>query len=166
MEDFTCNVIIEMKRAICAETCRRFASDDLNIKQQCIRGFELYHGSGAIVGTASKFMEGKEKFANIWVTEATEFGPVTVIPKEFHRRHKKLLIYKRNIHEEMIRCTYISKPGYLSGRTIVNYGKALVKKAQKILSVVKDAIKAKILKRVDSELEYNSGKNRRISLTF
>ena len=107
VEDVTSNVVIKMKPAICAKTCRRFASDDLNIKQQCICRFELYHGSGAIVGTASKFMEGKEKFANIWVTEATEFGPVTVIPEEFHRQHKKLLIYKRNIHEEMIRRTYI-----------------------------------------------------------
>ena len=109
------------------------------MKQQCAQASELFHDAEPIVGTVSKFMAGKEKFSNGWEPMQTEFSLKKIIPKQFHCQHNKHLVHKLNIHKEMLWPTY-KKPGYLSGKTIVNHGKDAISKAKKMYSLVDEAI--------------------------
>lgn len=59
----------------------------------------------------------------------------------------------------MLTHTYVGPSPLLSGRTIFNYGKQVIAESKKILSLMDEAVKAKIINKVDKdEYEYSSGK--------
>ena len=86
-------------------------------------------------------------------------GVSRVIPGKYHRKFDTKLIAKDNITEDLLRRTYINKPTHLSGRTIVNYAKEATREAKKMLSLVDEAVKARILEKNGGEYSYPSGKN-------
>ena len=153
LDTFPAIFMTEIKRTIATESVSQFSSTDMSIAGS------YYHGTGAIVSQISKFLQGADKYGNIWVKEDTPDGPMTVMPEYLHRQVDKVLITGRNITPQSLENTSATKAGRVSGRTIRTWAIACICEAKKMLTLVDEAVKEKILQREEDEYEYCSGKN-------
>ena len=138
----------------------------MSISDQNDKAGSYYHGTGAIVSQISKFLQGADKYGNIWVKEDTPDGPMTVMPEYLHRQVDKVLITGQNITPQSLENTYATNAGRVSGRTIRTWAIACICEAKKMLTLVDEAVKEKILQREEDEYEYRSGKNESDFINF
>ena len=91
--------------------------------------------------------------------EDTPDGPMTVMPESLHRQIDKVLISGRNISQSILERTFATRVGRVSGRTIRKWALTCICQATKMLTLVDEAVKEKILERQGDEYGYMSGKN-------
>jgi hypothetical protein len=77
LDTFPAIFMTEIKRTIATESVSQFSSTDMSISDQNDKAGSYYHGTGAIVSQISKFLQGADKYGNIWVKEDT---PVEISP--------------------------------------------------------------------------------------
>ena len=70
----------ELKRTIAVKTVLQFSTVDLTVARQNAAEAKYYHGEGALVSQLGQFMTMSGNFGNIWATEDTEYGVLSVIP--------------------------------------------------------------------------------------
>ena len=70
----------ELKRTVAVEEVLQFSTVDLTVARQNAAAAKYYHGKGALISQIGPFMTGSGNFGNIWATEDTEYGVLSVIP--------------------------------------------------------------------------------------
>ena len=155
---FLARVFTEIKKYLSAETCLVFADDDLTLNQQKSEFFKHYHGEGELVSQVDLFIARRGMYADISEPIDTQGGRVFVLPEYLHRLPKKL-IYGRNLKAATLMKTYKNSSTPLSGRTGCSYAKEVTREAKKMLSLVNEAVREKIIIKDSVEYGYYSGKN-------
>ena len=150
----------EFKRTIAAETARCFSSDDMIVKKQIEKAFNIYHGTAdGLVSQITKFVEGKDCYKNLWETVDTQNGAVRAIPEWLHRQEGKVLVAGKNITEAYLNRSFKRTGPLLAGRSIRGYAAATARQAKKMLSLIDEAVQDKILVKDGEDYTYFSGKN-------
>ena len=72
------------------------------MERQNAAAAKYYHGKGALVLQLGQFMTGSGNFNNIWATEDTEYGVLSVIPEFLHRHPSKIFASGKNVTSEML----------------------------------------------------------------
>ena len=119
-----------------------------------------------MVSQVEKFVSGKGVFGNVWVVEETPHGPLSVIPQKLHRQHGKVYAAGNNVTIQVLEKAAMSKHVRVSGRTIRLNASLAIKECKKMMSLVDEAVKEKILVKCGSEYEYHSGKNEEDMINF
>jgi hypothetical protein len=74
-----------------------------------------------------------------------------------HRQHGKRMVVGSNLTLTIIQVSCVAMV-LLSGSTIRTFSLETIREAKKMLSLMDEAVKSKILKKVDGEYEFDSGK--------
>lgn len=156
-DTFKTNVYNEIKMLISAECARLFSKKDMNAKQQEKTAHQYYHGHGNIASQLGLFMQRKGNYENVFeVDSASITGRDFIVPDKFHRQGQKKMTLDLNLKKADLQC---SRGGLLmSGRTIKKYAKDAVAQSKKMMSLLDEAVKNKILDKVEDEYTYHSGK--------
>ena len=88
-----------------------------------------------------KFIGGEGNFGNLWVTEETPHGPLSVIPEKLHCQSGKVFAANKNITAHALAKAHISKHGFVSDWTIQDKAVLAICEAKKMLSLVDGAAK-------------------------
>ena len=121
---------------------------------------KYYHVKGALVSQLGQFMTGSINFGNIWATEDTEYGVLSVIPEFLHRQPSKIFASGKNVTSEMLSRSFLKQSSRMSGRTIRRNAVLCNCSAKNMLTLVDEAIKELILEKNGTEYGYPSGKNK------
>eukprot|EP00956_Cyclotella_meneghiniana_P032148 scaffold87013_cov49-Cyclotella_meneghiniana.AAC.2 len=161
-DKFKVNVYTELKRLVAADCMNLMADKDLRVQQQQSLLFDHFHGKFGRVPQSKKFIEGKEIYQNAFETVDSIDGPIRIVPERLHRCFGSSLIVGVNLTEVDVASSRLVKgnnnPPVLTGRTLRSYAIDAVREAKKMLSLMDEAVKAKIVTKVDGEYEYYSGK--------
>ena len=163
---FPASVYTELKRTIAAESFRQFSDKDMTITKQKDACFNHYHGLEGLVSQISKFVEGKALFGNLWENTETTEGPCRVIPELLHRQTNKLLVAGTNLNPSYLDRQFKLTGTLLSGRTARTYALDITRESKKMLTLMGEAVKEKILVKDGDEYIYFSGKNQRDFVDF
>lgn len=148
----------ELKRCVSVESVRLFSDKDLNAKQQEKKGAEFYHGFGPVASQVQRFIQGKGIYSNLFDTEPTPSGngQTLILREDLHHEPGKRMVVGSNLTLTQMQTSRGNL--LMSGRTIRNYAQETIKEAKKMLSLLDEAVTSKILKKVDGEYEFDSGK--------
>ena len=134
------------------------ADQDLAVKQQEKKAAEHYHGSGPVMSQVQRFVEGKGIYSNMFEMEPSPNGngQTLILRDELHRELGKRMVVGTNLTLMQVQ----TSRGMLlmTGCTIRTYAQETLREAKKMLSLLDEAIYCKILKKVNGEYEFNSGK--------
>ena len=166
LHTFPATFMTEIKRTIATESVSLFSATDMSINDQNLNAGWYYHGTAAIVSQIRKFLLGLDKYGNIWVKEDTPDGPTTVMPESLHRQMDKVLIAGRTITQTILERTFVNREGRVSGRTIRGWALICIRESKKMLTLIDEAVKEKILVREGDEYGYFSGKNESDFINF
>lgn len=156
---FNANVYVELKICVATQCFFLFSTKDLNAKNQESKASEYYHGRGAVASQLDLALEGKGKYANLFLTEPSmdDGRNVLVVPEELHRQQdKRLAARSDNLQKTHLQTSRGNN--LMSGRTIRNYAREGLSEARKMISLIDEAVGKKILKKVGEEYEFDSGK--------
>lgn len=140
---------------------------DLTGKKQWAAIQSSYHGRGDIVGQVEKFMTLKERWYKSCVHredvhktgQSSDKLPI-VINQRLTRSESVLVLGKNeNVNAAILKSTYMTRKGNLSGRTILTMAKSTVREAKKMVTQMSEAVNMNILEIRDGEYYYHSGKN-------
>jgi len=153
-----------------ASRCRQLISgNDLDAKDQCKELWKVYHGNANIGSQVKLLIAGMGIYEPMFIPQdvhrtgssnVSELPLVLASPFNVDEEH---WVLKENITAQLLSHTNKKEGGtgtLLTGRNILKYSQNNNREAKKILSLVPEAVKAKILERpVDGEYAYASGKN-------
>ena len=127
--------------------------------------YGLFHGDAdnGIMGEAEKFIKGIGPYATmvLWEADTTNDGTIRhVIPELLHQQQGKVLVRGDNITTTLIRRIYESKEDMCKGETIIGHARASICEAKKMSSLMKDAIKERIVTYENDEYDFPSGCNK------
>ena len=97
----------ELNRTIAAKAVLQFSTVDLTVARQNATAAKYYHGKGALVSQLGQFVTGSGNFGNIWATEDTEYGLLSVIPEFLHRQSSKIFASEKNVTSEMLSRSFL-----------------------------------------------------------
>jgi len=161
-------VVRGVKGAVAAECLNKISGKDLNNTAQERKIFEYFHGEGNVVSQLEKFMKGQDVYDNIWIKEETKNGPQEVFPEKLHCHPGKRIVANENMTRTLLERTHSNKPNLMTGRGLRNQADKCAREAKKMISLMPEAVKAKILEPpVNGEYSsYASGKNEDDLLEF
>jgi len=145
------------------------SGNDLDAKDQCKELEKVYHGNDNIGSQVKLLIAGMGIYEPMFIPQdvhrtgssnVSELPLVLASPFNVDEEH---WVLKENITAQLLSHTNKKEGGtgtLLTGRNILKYSQNNNREAKKILSLVPEAVKAKILERpVDGEYAYASGKN-------
>lgn len=141
----------EIKRTIAAHCLSLFTHRDLKKVAQEEEMFKLFHGGGERVSQVECFLGGRGVFDNVFINEASPQGNVTVLPEILHCHPTKRIVKGENLTRFILSNTYPNKVGLLTGRTLRNHADDAAKGARKLMSIMPEAVKAGIIKKVGED---------------
>jgi hypothetical protein len=170
---FNFSVVKQMRDVIAVICLDAIKQKSLTVSKQQTTVYGLFHGDKleGTMGKAEKFMNrvgmyGKMKTTKfggteLWVNEITREGSRLVIPEELHRQIGKVLVNGDNITLNLICRTYESKelPLY-TGESILIHARAARAECRKMMSLMRDAVKERVITLEDGEYGFPSGKTK------
>ena len=99
----------ELNRTIAVEAVLQFSTVDLTVARQNAAAAKYYDGEGALVSQLGQFMTGSGNFGNIWATEDTEYGVLSVTPEFLHRQPSKIFASGENVTSEMLSRSFLKQ---------------------------------------------------------
>ena len=96
-------------------------------------------------------MTGSGNFGNIWATEDTEYGVLSIILEFIHHQPSNIFASGKNVTSEMLSRSFLKQSSHMSGRTIRSNAVLCTRSAKNMLTLVDEAVKELMLEKNGTE---------------
>lgn len=165
-DNFPDEVRKDLQRLLAVSAYDKVKNKDLSMSKQLKEIQTSYLGKNDVVGQVWKFMQQKESFYtsivhrdDVHKTGQSSNLPFILNPKVSRSDSILILAENENVNTQILKRTYMSEPGELSGRTIMTMAKTALREAKKMVSQMNEAVNLGIVEIKDGEYNFNSGKN-------